>query len=163
MEYQLSVPSSMSTSPVSIAPLTADDRTPWEALARGYKLFYKTDTTDAEYDLAWRRLLAREEVFGLGARQGGDLVGITHYLFHASVWSGPVCYLQDLFVSPAVRSQGVARALIEAVGRAARHAQAARCYWTTRENNAVARVLYEKVARYNGFIRYDLPLDRETT
>lgn len=162
MECQLSTPSpptTMPTSPLSIAPLSPDDRAAWGTLARGYKRFYETDTTDAEYDTAWRRLLAREEVFGLGARQGGELVGITHYLFHPSVWSGPVCYLQDLFVAPGVRRQGVARALILAVGDAARQAQAARCYWLTRENNAVARVLYEKVARFNGFIRYDLPLN----
>ncbi|MBX3621124.1 MAG: GNAT family N-acetyltransferase [Rhizobacter sp.] len=148
----------MSISPLSITPLTAGDRAPWEALARGYKLFYETDTTDAEYDLAFRRLVARDEVLGLGARLDGALVGITHYLFHASVWSGPVCYLQDLFVSPAARGRGVARALIGAVGQAAREARAARCYWMTRDNNAVARVLYEQVARHNGFIRYDLPL-----
>jgi GNAT superfamily N-acetyltransferase len=143
---------------LTIAPLTNDDRLPWETLARGYKQFYETQATDAEYERAWQRLLAGKEVFGLAARDGGALVGIAHSLFHASVWSEPVCYLQDLFVSPAARSRGVARALIESVAQAARRAQAARCYWTTRENNAVARVLYEKVARYNGFIRYDLAL-----
>jgi GNAT superfamily N-acetyltransferase len=143
---------------LTIAPLTNDDRLPWETLARGYKAFYETPVSDAEVDQAWQRLLAREDVFGLAARDGGELVGIAHYLFHASVWSGPVCYLQDLFVSPAARGRGVARALIQSVGQAARQAHAARCYWNTRENNAVARVLYEKVARYNGFIRYDLAL-----
>jgi hypothetical protein len=30
--------------------------------------------------------------------------------------------------------------------------------WATREKNAVARVLYEKRARFNGFIRYDFSL-----
>jgi GNAT superfamily N-acetyltransferase len=148
----------MPTATPTVSPLQAGDRAAWEVLARGYKHFYQTDTTDAEYDTAWRRLLQRDEVHGLGARQGGELVGIAHYLFHASVWSQPVCYLQDLFVAPGLRGRGVARMLILAVGDVARQAHAARCYWMTRENNAVARVLYEKVARFNGFIRYDLPL-----
>lgn len=157
MEGQLSRPTMTRTTP-TIAPLQAADRAAWEVLARGYKRFYETETTDAEYDTAWQRLLQGDEVHGLGARQGGELVGIAHYLFHPSVWSPPVCYLQDLFVAPGLRGQGIARGLILAVGDAAREAGAARCYWMTRENNAVARVLYEKVARFNGFIRYDLPL-----
>jgi len=33
-----------------------------------------------------------------------------------------------------------------------------RYYWHTQEDNIRARVLYDKVARYNGFIRYVYPL-----
>ena len=144
-----------------IAPLSAEDRTPWETLARGYKAFYNTETTPAEYETAWRRLMLREDVFGLGAKLDGRLVGIAHYLFHTSVWSpraGGVCYLQDLFVAQAERGHGLARALIESVGAAAREAQATRCYWLTQDHNTVARSVYDKVARFNGFIRYDFPL-----
>jgi hypothetical protein len=35
---------------------------------------------------------------------------------------------------------------------------ATRLYWNTQEDNARARLLYDKVARFNGFIRYDYPL-----
>jgi GNAT superfamily N-acetyltransferase len=49
----------------------------------------------------------------------------------------------------------VARTLIEAVAQQARERGAARYYWLTQEHNAVARTLYDKVARHNGFIRYD--------
>jgi GNAT superfamily N-acetyltransferase len=143
---------------LQIAPLGAADRQPWEALARGYKRFYKTEVSPAGYETAWQRLLKREEVFGLGAHLDGRLVGITHYLFHTSVWSPRVCYLQDLFTAPELRGRGVARALIVAVGEAAREAEATRCYWLTQETNATARALYDKVAQFHGFIRYDLPL-----
>lgn len=143
---------------VSIAPLQPNDHAAWEPLARGYKRFYETELTQTELDTAWQRLLSGQEVHGLVARLDGEPVGIAHYLFHPSVWAGPACYLADLYVAPAVRGHGVARGLIHAVGEAARQAGATRCYWLTRDNNAVARVLYEKVARFNGFIRYDLPL-----
>ena len=56
------------------------------------------------------------------------------------------------------RGRGAARALIEAVAAAARAGGAARYYWTTQDHNAVARALYDRVARFNGFIRYDYPL-----
>jgi GNAT superfamily N-acetyltransferase len=141
-----------------IAPFAPADRKAWEALARGYKAFYETEVPDAGYEEAWRRLLARDGVYGLGAKIQGRLVGIAHYLFHTSTWARNVCYLQDLFVTPEKRGQGVARALIEAVADAARASGAERYYWLTQEQNAVARVLYDKVGKFHGFIRYDYPL-----
>lgn len=149
-----------------ITPLRADDHAGWLTLARGYKAFYKTDTPDAEYATAWQRLMTQDGVFGLGAHApdgdgaaaGDRLVGITHYLFHTSTWAPRVCYLQDLFVAPEQRGCGVARRLIDAVREAARSAQASRCYWLTQEHNTTARKLYDRVAQFNGFIRYDLAL-----
>jgi GNAT superfamily N-acetyltransferase len=93
----------------------ASDRAGWERLARGYKAFYETELADADYELAWRRLLAGDVVHGLVLQQGGQLIGLTHYLFHASTWSPAVCYLQDLFVAEEARGQGLAQALITAV------------------------------------------------
>jgi len=141
-----------------LSPLLPADRASWEVLARGYKAFYKTETSPAEYETAWNRLLQRDDVFGIGAKVERRLIGIAHYLFHTSAWAAKICYLQDLFVAPEVRGKGTARALIEAVAVAAREAQATRYYWLTQDNNTVARVLYDKVAKYNGFIRYDFPL-----
>lgn len=144
--------------PPSIAPLRTQDRAAWETLARGYKTFYRTELTPAECETAWQRLLGHDGACGLAAHADGRLVGITHYLFHTSVWAPRVCYLQDLFTAPEARGRGVARALIAAVGDAARAANASRCYWLTHETNATARTLYDKVARFQGFIRYELPL-----
>jgi GNAT superfamily N-acetyltransferase len=143
---------------MQIAPLAPEDRDSWETLARGYKEFYSTPTSDAEFEVAWNRLLAQDGVLGLGAKVNGELVGIAHYLFHTSTWATTVCYLQDLFTANEARGKGVARALIEAVAEQAQARGATRYYWLTQEHNAVARVLYNKVAKHNGFIRYDFPL-----
>lgn len=143
---------------LQVRPLTDADRPAWELLARGYKDFYKTATSDAEYEQAWQRLRVGGTVHGLAACLDGQVVGLAHYLFHASAWAERVCYLQDLYTAPQARGHGVARALVTAVADAARQAGAARYYWLTQENNAVARVLYERVAQYRGFIRYDHPL-----
>ena len=143
---------------IEIGPLHDDDRERWEVLARGYKAFYKTPTSDVEFATAWARLRAAEEIFGLGARLDGRLVGIAHYLFHTTVWAPSACYLQDLFTDPEARGQGAARALIEAVAAVARERRVARYYWMTQDHNATARALYDKVARHHGFIRYEYPL-----
>ena len=140
---------------IDVCPLTPEDRAAWEVLARGYKDFYETDVPDEGYEQTWQHLLQGTEVHGLGAWLDGQLVGIAHYLFHATVWSADCCYLQDLFVDEAVRGRGAARALIDRVASEARERGAARLYWMTKQDNATARVLYDKVATFSGFIRYD--------
>lgn len=143
---------------VSVAPLAADDHAQWRPLAQRYKAFYATPTSDQAYDAAWQRVMAGA-VHALGARIDGRLVGIAHFLFHASTWTGRVCYLQDLYTDEACRGRGVARSLIDAVADRARSADATRLYWLTQADNAVARSLYDQVAVHRGFIRYDHPLD----
>ena len=145
---------------VSIMPLCKEDHARWVVLAEGYKTFYKTTLTVEHYDNVWQRLLAQDGIFGLGASRNGQVVGIAHYLFHTTVWAQEVCYLQDLYVDPLSRGQGVARALIEAVAKKSKERGAARFYWLTQENNATGRALYDKVAKYYGFIRYDYPIER---
>ncbi len=149
-----------SISPVDLhaGPLGAEDRAEWEVLARGYKAFYRDDIPDENYERAWRRLIAEDGVHGIGARTNGRLVGIAHYLFHPHTWMGDACYLQDLFTAPDIRGRGIGRTLIEAVAAAARARGAARYYWLTQDDNLPGRALYDRIARYHGFIRYDYPL-----
>ncbi len=143
---------------IEITRLKADDRARWEALSRGYKTFYKTELPDQDYEDTWQRLMRAQDVYAFAGRLDGGLVGITHYFFHPHVWMGDVCYLQDLFTDEAARGKGVARALIEAVAEDARKQKATKLYWMTQDHNARARTLYDKVAKYQGFIRYDYPL-----
>lgn len=141
-----------------IRRLRPEDRAAWEPLARAYKAFYATPTSDEELEQAWQRVVADREVHGFGAWHGERMVGLAHYLFHSNAWAPRACYLQDLFTVPEARGRGVARALIAAVADDARRRGATRYYWLTQENNKVARALYDKVAEFKGFIRYDHPL-----
>ena len=143
---------------VKIAPLAAADRAEWDVLARGYKAFYEDPQPDEVYDRLWSRLMGRDALYGLGARLDGRLVGMSHYMFHANAWMADVCYLQDLFTAPEARGRGVAGALIHAVADAARARGCAKYYWLTKQDNERARRLYDKVARFKGFLRYDFPL-----
>ncbi len=148
---------------IIITELRPADRARWTELWRGYLDFYETQLPPDIYAHTWDCLMAADgAIRGFGARAGdaqAPLVGITHYLFHAHAWSPhEVCYLQDLFADAAVRGQGVGRKLIEAVAAVARERNCLRLYWTTKEDNATARLLYDRIARFNGFIRYDYTL-----
>ncbi|HEX6377431.1 MAG TPA: GNAT family N-acetyltransferase [Allosphingosinicella sp.] len=143
---------------IEIAPLAPADRPQWEALARGYKAFYGTETSDEDYRRTWDLLMKDATVHGIAARLDGTMVGFAHYLFHPHSWQGEVCYLQDLFTAEGARGRGVARAMIDRIADTARRRGAARFYWLTKADNAPARTLYERIARHSGFIRYDYPM-----
>jgi GNAT superfamily N-acetyltransferase len=149
---------------IVVTELRPEDEPRWRELWQCYLRFYETELPPERYAHTWRRLMTAEApIYGFGAREGGadaPLIGITHYLFHAHAWNDrEVCYLQDLFVDPAVRGNGAGRALIERVAVAARERGCFRLYWTTKEDNHRARRLYDLIAKYNGFIRYDYALD----
>ena len=144
-----------------VTPLEPADHTRWTELWRAYLTFYETALPAEVYAATWERILAPDgAIRALGVRAAdGTLVGITHYLVHAHSWStGEVCYLQDLFVDESYRGRGGATALIAGVAEAARARGCFRLYWTTKEDNMRARRLYDLIARFNGFIRYDYPL-----
>jgi GNAT superfamily N-acetyltransferase len=143
---------------ISVGPLEPSDRADWEALFRAYIDFYQRSEPPEMYDRAWREFSLDSTLHALGARLDGRLVGLTHFLVHASTSSADVCYLQDLFTAPDVRGRGVARALIDAVADWSRERGLDRVYWLTQETNATARRLYDHVAENRGFIQYRLSL-----
>ncbi|WP_405767308.1 GNAT family N-acetyltransferase [Actinacidiphila glaucinigra] len=139
---------------VEIGFLTASDRARWEVLARGKDAYFAVERGDDSYERTWRRLLDDERIRGIAARLDGEMIGIAHYLFHASVWYAGKCYLADLFVDADVRRRGVATAMIEWVARDAEEHGAPGLYWNTLED-APARGLYDRVGRYHrGFVLY---------
>jgi GNAT superfamily N-acetyltransferase len=144
---------------LTIGPLEPSDRDQWQQLFAGYNEFYGRATMpDGFYDQAWTRFERGDELHALGARLDGRLVGITHFLTHASTTAPDSCYLQDLFTAPEARGRGAARALIEAVTDWARERGCGRVYWSTHETNETARRLYDQVAENRGFILYAIPL-----
>jgi GNAT superfamily N-acetyltransferase len=143
---------------IMVTKLTPADRQAWESLFHGYLEFYETSIEPSGYDRAWDTFQRDEIIHALGARIDDELVGIAHFLEHASTTAADVCYLQDLYTRREARGQGVARALVEAVVRSARQQGCSRVYWVTHDSNKVARALYDKIALNSGFVRYQIAL-----
>jgi GNAT superfamily N-acetyltransferase len=143
---------------LTIGPLGDGDHERWEELFRAYIAFYERDLEQAAYDRAWIEFRSGARMHALGAWLEGELVGITHYLVHASTTDGDLCYLEDLFTAPQARGRGVARALVLAVRDWARGHGCASVYWQTRHDNVTARRLYDSLAEHHGFIVYSMPV-----
>jgi GNAT superfamily N-acetyltransferase len=144
-----------------VRPARADDYQPWLMLWRGYCTALDSAVSEAITEGAWRRILApNEAIWCLLACQGkSELVGFANYVLHPHSWSlQAVCYLEDLFVSPAARGGGVGRALIEALVALGRQHDWRRVYWHTHENNYRARSLYDRVVPRTDYVRYDIEL-----
>jgi GNAT superfamily N-acetyltransferase len=145
---------------VVIRPIERADQPRWLPLWDGYNAFYgRSGPTALAADITratWTRFFdPAEPVHALVAARGAELIGLAHYLFHRSTTLlAPVCYMQDLFTAEAARGRGVGRALIEAVYDRARSGGSTRVYWQTHETNATARALYDRVAKWHGFIVY---------
>jgi GNAT superfamily N-acetyltransferase len=144
----------------SVRFVVREDYAQWLPLWDGYNAFYgrsgATALSPEITAMTWARFFdAYEPVHGLVAESGGQLLGLTHYLFHRSTTAiEPVCYLQDLFTSNAARGRGIGRALINRVYEQARLAGSSRVYWQTHQTNLTAMQLYDKVAERSGFVVY---------
>jgi GNAT superfamily N-acetyltransferase len=137
-----------------------EDFEQWLALWDGYNEFYGR-SGDKRLDplisrTTWTRFFdVYEPVHALVAEGDGRLIGLSHYLYHRStITVEPSCYLQDLFVSPECRGNGVARKLIESVYSIAKTNGCSRVYWQTHETNHTAMQLYGKLAERSGFLVY---------
>jgi GNAT superfamily N-acetyltransferase len=145
----------------TIRPLRPEDEAEWRRLWTGYLAFYQTTVPEAVYASTFARLLGDDpqDFSALVAEDGGQLLGLTHFLFHRHAWKiENVCYLQDLYVDPQTRGTGLGRALIEAVYARADASGAPAVYWLTQDFNRQARQLYDRIARVTPFIRYVRPL-----
>ena len=148
------------TSSLLIRSPVAADYPAWKPLWDGYNAFYgregPTALAEEITQATWQRFFdAYEPVHALVAERDGQLVGLTHYLFHRSTTRlEPTCYLQDLFTLPSERGKGVGRQLIEGVYERAKLGGVHRVYWQTQVTNTAGRKLYDKVATHDGFIVY---------
>jgi ribosomal protein S18 acetylase RimI-like enzyme len=112
-------------------------------------------------DATWRRL--NDPASGLFCRvacDGTTVLGFAICVLHPGTWvTQPICYLEDLYVDPAGRGRGLGRLLLDDLVRLGREKDWARIYWHTEASNAAARLLYDRYARADNFVRYRITLD----
>lgn len=141
---------------MQILPLTAQDKTNWQALWQGYLEFYQTDLPQATTENTWQKIIDETSpIFGFGAFLDDKLIGFVHVVLHPNTWNTTdCCYLEDLFVKENGRGKGVGRMLIKYVYQFAKDKNCNRVYWVTQEGNVSARRLYDDIAKKMDFVQY---------
>ena len=135
----------------------------WDPLWQGYLRFYESEVPDEMTNSLWKRILSASHEIQCRVAESsasGHLTGLVHFFPHAHTWyADPVCYLNDLFVSPDARGAGIGEMLIQAVVDEARRQGWQTVYWHTQDHNSVARGLYDKITGgTDGFINYTIQL-----
>lgn len=87
-------------------------------------------------------------------------VGLAHLILHPHTFSTKlVSYLEDLWVSPEARGQGVATKLVEHLAVVAEHNGWRRLYWETDITNLQAQRIYEKIASKRQTLTYEIVIE----
>lgn len=144
-----------------IRQIKPSDRSQWDSLWQGYLTFYEQELTPEQTELTWQRLIDADfDMHGLVLELDGELVGLAHFSFTHSSWTvNRDLYLEDLFVSPSVRGQGLGKALILALDDVARKEGSRKVWWETHRDNQTARRLYDSIAELSEFVKYTREVD----
>ena len=146
----------------TVSRLQAGDRDAWELLYRGYAAFYKTEMTDQILETVWGWIDDDDNpFFGLIAKDAkGRALGLMHCRQMPSPLRGAqVGFLDDLYVDPAVRGQGVVEALYQALNHLGKQQSWPFIRWITAENNYRGRAVYDKLSEKTHWVTYQKAVD----
>lgn len=148
------------TMPIEVRPVGHGEFFPWHAVYTGYGEFYETPLNDEKAVLVWSWIIDdANEVECLVAADGDEIVGLAHFRQFARPLAGSRgLYIDDLFVVPERRGQGIATSLIDAVAAIGRRRGASVVRWITAKDNETARSLYKTVAEKTSWVTYDKAL-----
>ena len=147
---------------LEIQPIVAAQMDELLPLIADYQRFYKVEEIDDERNRAFfsRFLAPSDDGLLIGAWRDGELLGYAClYWTFTSLVPAEIVLMNDLYVDPEARGQGVGRALIEASAAAARERGAHHLQWVTAPDNETAQRLYDSTgAHREPSIEYELEL-----
>jgi GNAT superfamily N-acetyltransferase len=149
-------------SKVKITELAHADRADWEMLYHGYADFYEVPMDERILETVWSWIQDdNNPFFGLIAKDmEGRALGLMHCRQMPSPLRGAlVGFLDDLFVRPEARGQGVVDALYDALNQLGKEQGWPFIRWITAENNYRGRAVYDKVSEKTHWITYQKPVE----
>jgi GNAT superfamily N-acetyltransferase len=118
-------------------------------MMRAYCDFYEVAPADADLETLARALIAdrdREGIQLIARGEDGEPLGFaTVYWTWQTLTAARAGVMNDLFVLPGTRGQGIGRALIEECSRRAREHGATELVWETTPGNETSQRLYDSL------------------
>ena len=144
---------------IDIREVRPHDKAEWLQLWQGYTRFYGSPQPEEVTEYTWQRMLdVNSSVLARVAVVDDAVVGFAICVLHEGTWvTTPICYLEDLFVDPAFRGQGIARTMIKSLQSEGADKGWSRLYWHTRRDNP-ARHLYDEFTPADDYVRYRITL-----
>lgn len=141
-----------------IRPPRLGDRAGWDQLFAAYAAFGGEDQTAEMRNRVWDWIHdpARQTICLVAEAKTG-LVGFVHFRSYERPMPAVLgAYIDDMYVAPGARGQGIVDDMIWAVGDYAR-ARGWDCVrWMTSETNARARAVYDRHADRTQWVTYEL-------
>lgn len=142
-----------------VSAATPADEATWRSLYRAYADSAGQLLEDEHLARVWGWAMSEDgqtRCLLLRAYADAEPVGLAHHrLFERPLAGSLGCYLDDLFVDPAHRGRGGARALLEHLADLARSESWTTVRWTTGLANP-AQALYDSIATRNPVITFDM-------
>lgn len=137
-------PPGSSAGPVSIRAATPDDAADIRALVYALAVYENEPDKVKMTDESARHALAAGHVQALLGFQDGKAVAMALYFFNFSSWTGKRgLFLEDLFVAPEVRKQGLGLDLLKRLAAIAVANDCGRMEWNVLDWNNSAKGFYE--------------------
>jgi GNAT superfamily N-acetyltransferase len=147
---------------LKIEPIAAEQMDALLPLIADYQRFYEVEEIDDERNGAFfsRFLAPSDDGMLLGAWHDEALLGyVCLYWTFTSLVPAEIVLMNDLYVRPEARGEGIGRALIEVSAEIARERGAHHLQWVTAPDNETAQRLYDSTgAAGEPSIEYELEL-----
>jgi ribosomal protein S18 acetylase RimI-like enzyme len=161
MTQEATMPNETTTTTMRVRPVAPNEFFAWHAVYTGYGEFYDKPLHDEKAVLVWSWII--DDAIDLECLVAVDdddrVVGLAHFRSFVRPLDGSRgLHLDDLFVLPENRKQGVATSLIDGVSDVGRRRGASIVRWITASDNEAARALYDQVAEKTPWVTYDRTL-----
>ena len=141
-----------------IRELQLKDKNQWEKLYKDYADFYKVKMNNKILQTVWGWLHDKNhEVQGIVYEIDNNIVALAHYRRMPSPLRGQdIGFLDDLYVDPKYRGQKIGEKLINKIKGISKFKGWNLVRWITRNDNARAKSLYDRVSKKTNWDTYEL-------
>ena len=146
---------------ITVTSPSLENRDEWEKLYYGYADFYHMPMNQDILNTVWSWIFdSNTKFYCLFAKdESGIGLGLMHYREMPSPIQGTmVGFLDDLFIKPDCRGQGIVDLLYETLTKEAINHGWSYVRWITADNNYRGRGVYDKIAEKTYWLTYQMPV-----